>query len=305
MGRGSRVRRPRVGCRRRAVSAWLARRRAWRRGRPLLRPRSRPRRRSREGTGPFVLYARPAARGFVFPSDLCDFDPGPRTLFWSTGGAGGAAATKRQRQEKFILEGLRSFLLGSTAWGETAPAPVPDVGVAPLLAARGERAASPARPRSSSPGWQTVGRKGKGKGIEKGPAKGKVAEPREPSPRKVVFADSEPGHKTLLAQLKALVLEAETQGSANLVTSLQKLVGQYGPPAGAPSPARTPAAKVSQGARSAPVVASATDLRLNTKWWKGTVMSSAKLAEALDAADIPANHATVTTLESAATKGSR
>ena len=189
-----------------------------------------------------------------------------RHVFW-TGGGGGAAATKRQRQEQFILDGLQKLLAGLDQVGETSPAPTR--GRSPTARAS-EAAAS-----VSSPGWQTV--EGKGKGKSKGKGKGKCVgragsqELREPSPRRVCFQEEAPDtNQPLLAQLKALVLQAKTHGTATQVSGLQNLLKKHTPQQRARSPVVVQAAKTQPEKKT-----------FQTKWWKGILVSVTKLAEAV------------------------
>lgn len=150
---------------------------------------------------------------------------GRRPLFRA--GAGGSAATKRQRQEKLLLHGLQQLL-------QTALVEEPST---PDASPRGRSALRECSPgaRSESPcEWKVVRRKGKGKGKH---GKGKLGPDLAPSPetthRRVQCADDPVAAvkpqptSSLLAQLKAIVLAAEAQGGYNLLAELQNLVSRF------------------------------------------------------------------------------
>ena len=84
-------------------------------------------------------------------------------------------------------------------------------------------------PRDDSPGWEVKGRgkrvkRGKGKGNGQRPRLGPETSYRESRPRTVTFEQD--SDNSLIARLKALILEHETHRSGNLVTKLKRLISE-------------------------------------------------------------------------------
>ena len=135
------------------------------------------------------------------------------------GGAGASAASARKRQETQLLAGLKQ-LLGQINQSEEEKSPNN-------------------RSRSPSPGWETKGsrrgrspgRKGKGKGkgdgmvshVDTHQTTKRQDSPRSKSPKHVRFQ----GDDSLLAQLKALVLNSEIHGDGQLLNGLVALVNKF------------------------------------------------------------------------------
>ena len=191
-------------------------------------------------------------------------------------------------------------------------------------------AAAPSRSRSPSPGWQVKGKgksgfargKGKGEGDArgKGPGKGKAGAKgdtplaRSPSfsphsDRRVVFAsgerNSELSHTaeeaSILARLKALVLECETQGPGGIIPKLRKLAqskhgavetrakspGRNGvehrhqqPPASTTqAPARFPAKSAGKGKQS--LTRLSREPRIDAGWWPGRISGASAFDKVL------------------------
>ena len=97
--------------------------------------------------------------------------------------------------------------------------------------------------------------------------------------------------------MKALVLQAETHGTETLIPGLQNLLKQHTPEQRTRSPAPARAAKVQPEKK--PPQTFPNEFRLNTKWWKGTLVSVAKLAAALDEAETPGGDVAITTVAKA------
>ena len=144
------------------------------------------------------------------------------------------------RQEKLLLEGLRALLTQiEEVDDDDGPAPVAR-GRSPARSASPNfrvSSRSPPAARSESPGWQCKGsgktaRKGKG---GKGQGTASPAAPvlgaapaatfRAPSPKRVGFASqADDADASLLAKLKALLVECEVHGTRNLRARLGSLL---------------------------------------------------------------------------------
>ena len=134
------------------------------------------------------------------------------------GGAAGSAATHRRSAEKNLLQGLKDLLSNL----DTPPG-----------SPRGRQNArsfdQKETPRDDSPGWEVKGRgkrvkRGKGKGNGQRPRLGPETSYRESRPRTVTFEQD--SDNSLIARLKALILEHETHRSGNLVTKLKRLISE-------------------------------------------------------------------------------
>ena len=122
------------------------------------------------------------------------------------------------------------------------------------------------RSRSHSPGWQVVG-KGK-RGPKGGPGKGKGGSSDDVPPRRVSFqapvAQTPPQTQveaTLLAQLKALVLQCEATGTQGLLGKLKALAQVPGPVARSPLPGPAPRLVPGTAPRPGPKLESAPQSR--------------------------------------------
>lgn len=149
------------------------------------------------------------------------------------GWAAGSEATRRRRQEKHLLEGLKDLLANLDSCPSDSEFP------SPAHSPRGRSVHTDPSPngRDVSPGWIQVNyRKKNGKGrVRQGVASGHV--PNTPpeskpasilkqpdKPKKVTFQTSE---SSLLAQLKELIRECDNSGPGNLLSGLQRLVSQF------------------------------------------------------------------------------
>ncbi|CAE7276503.1 unnamed protein product [Symbiodinium sp. CCMP2592] len=144
------------------------------------------------------------------------------------------------------------------------------------------------RPRSTSPGWQVVG-KGK-RGPKGSPGKGKGGPSNDAPPRRVSFQapveQSPPQTQveaTLLAQLKALVTQCEATGTKGLLSKLKALAQGGGK-----------SRKDAQGPQGQQSWA------IDTKWWPGVLSSAATLDQSLEEGEEPGDNVAATvTLEQA------
>ncbi|CAE7276521.1 unnamed protein product [Symbiodinium sp. CCMP2592] len=181
------------------------------------------------------------------------------------------------------------------------------------------------RPRSTSPGWQVVG-KGK-RGPKGSPGKGKGGPSNDAPPRRVSFQapveQSPPQTQveaTLLAQLKALVTQCEATGTKGLLSKLKALAQVPEPaprfvpgPASRPGP-KLPSAPQSRALSSTPASGkgggkSRKDAQgpqgqqswaIDTKWWPGVLSSAATLDQSLEEGEEPGDNVAATvTLEQA------
>ena len=214
------------------------------------------------------------------------------------GGAAGAAKTSRKRQESLLLNGLRDLLLQVGQGEKEEVSEQPSLHRRPSPArgrGRGcERDRSPQRSRSPSPGWIV---KGKGKRIGKptdsikppvafdstklGGKKGKGGSVAT-AEKRVQFLEKPQsqvgGGATLLAQLKALVLEADMHGCHDLVPRLSGLVQTFTKEPEERAPPKAPAEPRPRSQRQA-------DHKIDKAWWPQGLVPFKKVCEALDAGE--------------------
>ena len=195
-----------------------------------------------------------------------------------SGGAGGSAASNRIRQERELLEGLKQLLGGLNGQGRgrersrsTSPQP-------------------PSRSRSPSPGWRTKG-EGKKKGNGKTQTKTKTAEEPSPSgPRRVTWEQD-----GLLAELKALVLQAEVHRGTgpSLISELQKLVSKYAIETAEPPPNSSGTKTVAPwNGNPKKENSSQTLIKPCSQWWP-KITTQKEFVDALDLGEIPKESAAV------------
>ena len=200
-----------------------------------------------------------------------------------SGGAGGSAASNRIRQEKELLEGLKQLLGGLNSQGRgrersRSPSPHP-----------------PPRSRSPSPGWITKG-KGKKKGNGKTQTKTKTAEdPSSPGPRRVTWENDSLDQNSLLAELKALILQTEVHRGTgpSLISELQKLVSKYSTPSAEVPPNNFGKRTVAPW-NSNPKKENSSHLIIKPcpQWWP-KITTQKEFVEALDLGEIPKESAAV------------
>ena len=227
------------------------------------------------------------------------------------GGAAGAAKTSRKRQESLLLNGLRDLLLQVGQGEQEEVSEQPSLHRRPSPARGrgrgGERDRSPQRSRSPSPGWIV---KGKGKRIGKptdsinkppvafdstkpGGKKGKGGSVAT-AEKRVQFLEKPQnqvgGGATLLAQLKALVLEADMHGCHDLVPRLSGLVQTFTKEPEERTPPKAPAEPRPRSQRQA-------DHKIDKAWWPQGLVPFKKVCEALDAGEEPAGEITLAGFE--------
>ncbi len=228
------------------------------------------------------------------------------------GGAAGAAKTNRKRQESLLLSGLRDLLLQVGQGDEEEVSEQTNLhrSASPSRGrGRGRvRSRSPQRSRSPSPGWVV---KGKGKRQRKStdptkpPVTGDITKPVDrkgkggsavSAPKKVQFSEkpqSQAGEATLLAQLKALVLEADTHGCHDLVPRLGRLVQTFTKETAQRSAPQL--TKVQTDPR--PRNQKQSVLRIDKSWWAQGLVPLKKVCEALDAGEEPPGDITLASFE--------
>ena len=279
----------------------------------------------------FTLTLCLVLHGPILSCQLQGFDPytGVRVGEASHPGPGGRDAARRKKQEKIILSGLQELLAKidgiDTEESDAEPSAVRGRSPTP----RGPRPCPPAA-RSESPGWQV---KGKGKReIRKGKGKAEGLKPRSPSPkaplspaRTVSFAplqkpEAQTGtaqEKSLFAQLKALIMECDVQGTDGLLSKVRTLVSSQLSNNAGPRPPNRVATAVPLPAATAPARQTTNEPNANLgkgkgkgyntthvvqvaicqKWWPGKVISATKAVQALDEGCAPDASLVVATWE--------
>lgn len=216
------------------------------------------------------------------------------------GGAAGSAVTKRKQSEKFLLDGLKQLLsqIGTSNETETTRGRSPSRGETISGFANGSQSPR-GRSRSPSPGWTLKGNR-KGKSKDKG--KGHGLRPTSPSPdtRRVQFVEErkEQG-SSLIAQLKALVLAAETNDTKDLLAQLKKLVERFSEnesPNGQQQRQQVNPKQCSRGPVCPPKnqqqdkttqkPKNSNPPRIDRTWWKDGIHGLKKLTESLEQGEI-------------------
>ena len=231
------------------------------------------------------------------------------------GGAAGAAATKRRRQESFLVDGLKKLLSSLNDFNDDNESPQ-HRGRPSVRQETTYRDVSPAsslsnRSRSPSPEWQVKGKKNKGakgSGLGKAPSassasnaggKGKGPAPLS-SQRKVHFEENgQTKDSSLIAQLKAIVLAAETHGTGDLINQLRALVQRWSEaeiktpsqPTGRPKNAQPKSHASPRGPKSNswPTVCK--------NWWKGDIARPTQVSNALESGEEPSGSLVVSSIE--------
>ena len=244
---------------------------------------------------------------------------GPKSHWHGGGGGAGAAASKRQRQEQKLLLGLQALLASLSE--DDDPAEVrPQSSPQPRGRSPTPREVSSGPrdrvSRSPSPGWQVKGKGKKGLVGKGGKGKGTGGSPNDGTdpPRRVSFdppnarqpSPACASEATLLAQLKALVLQCETKGTAGLLGSLKALVQSPTPAPQVQPQSRAPAAVwpspvgnkgKGKSERSAQAPQS---WAIDSRWWPGKLCSASTLEKDLEDGEEPGDDvAAVVTLEQA------
>ena len=207
------------------------------------------------------------------------------------GGAAGASVTNRKKQEKVLLEGLQQLLQSLPQNQQSSD--------------------------SESDGWEVKG-KGKGKrgrrsrngfnaGSENTHGQGDLSPSSPRSPRRVSFQEDSTGPSVnLLAELKALILAAETNGTKDLLVNLRSLVNRCvnpGPnkPSGTGNPdPRTwqrPSPKIKPKPTPGPQFASVSAPKIDKNWWQ--TISASRVEESLELGEEPPGDIALCTLEQA------
>ena len=244
---------------------------------------------------------------------------GPKTHWHGGGGGAGAAASKRQRQEQKLLLGLQA-LLASLSEDEDPAEVGPQSSPQPRGRSPTPREVSSGprdrTSRSPSPGWQVKGKGKKGLLGKGGKGKGTGGSPNDGTdpPRRVSFEPPNArqpspacsSEASLLAQLKALVLQCETKGSHGLLGSLKALVQsptpapQVQPQSRAPAVAwASPSGNKGKG-KSERSAQAPQSWAVDSKWWPGKLCSASTLEKHLEDGEEPGDDvAAVVTLEQA------
>ena len=208
------------------------------------------------------------------------------------GGAGGSAATARKRNDKQLLEGLRQLL-------QTCDNPSDNSrGRQNRDGRSGDRSRSPSPAQDTS--WVQVAKGGKPRKRGKGKGAGEFVsnnnfQSTPSSPRRVTF-DTEhtkdDGNKTLLAQLRALIMEAEVDQGFNLRQGLLKLVNQQSGPKNQPE--SKDRSVTWPKPKTAPTPARQ-HLHVHQQWWSGAQVSPKKALDKLEQGEVPEGNLIVAT----------
>lgn len=211
------------------------------------------------------------------------FERNPNKWVSFCGGAAGSAATRRKQGEKFLLEGLKQLLATMTESNETET----------------ERGRSPNR-RVTDSTLRDETQSPRGKCKDKGKGHGYRCTSSSPDTRRVQFVEGrrEQG-SSLIAQLKALVLAAETNDTEDLLTKLKQLVDRFsqnGTPTGHQTDQNVTPKQNSRGPTCIPPrnqlqeqanqKPKLSNPRIDRTWWKNGIHGLRKLTESLEQGEV-------------------